>query len=141
VSSHGEHAGSLAGLKLPGAHIPVGQWPAQLTRQQKKDQAREVTQSDAAAAGRPASPSEESEGPARDQGLGSVVPLRWPDRARQAETALDDERRHRRERAVPRRPAAPGGLGDRMRRTSLLLIPGEEPEAEPEATARSGEAQ
>jgi hypothetical protein len=37
--------------------------------------------------------------------------------------------------------AAPGGLGDRMRRTSLPLVDGEEPEAEPEATARSGEAQ
>jgi hypothetical protein len=141
VSSHGEHAGSLAGLKLLGAHIPVVQWTTQLTRQQKKDQAREVTQRDAATAGRPASPSQESEGTARDQCLGSVVPLRWPDRARQGETALDDERRHRRERAVPQRPAAPGGLGDRMRRTSLLLIPREEPEAEPEATARSGEAQ
>jgi hypothetical protein len=48
-------------LKLLGAHIPVGQWPAQLTRQQKKDQAREVAQSDAAAADRPATPAREPE--------------------------------------------------------------------------------
>jgi hypothetical protein len=40
---------------------------------------------------------------------------------------------------VPQRPAAPGCPGGRMRRTSLLLTPGEETEAE--ATACSGEVQ
>lgn len=116
-------------LKLLGAHVPVDRWPAHLTRQQKKDQAREVAQSDAAAADRPAMPRQELE-----QGSVVVVPLRWPDRARQAETALDNERRHRREQAVPQRPPAPGGLGDRMRRTSLLLIPDED---DPDEDAQS----
>lgn len=69
-----------------------------------------------------------------------MVALRWPDRARQAETAVDDERRYRREQAVPQRPAAPGGLGDRLRRTSLLLIPDEEPHTGPGARGHSGEA-
>ncbi|HEX2745628.1 MAG TPA: hypothetical protein VHN16_14670 [Streptosporangiaceae bacterium] len=126
-------------LKLLGAHIPAGQWPAQMTRQQKKDQAREVMQSDAAAADRPAMTAGQS-GDLEQQGLGSVVALRWPDRARQAETAVDDERRRRREQAVPQRPAAPGGLGDRLRRTSLLLIPDEESHTGPGASGRSGEA-
>jgi len=127
-------------LKLLGAHIPAGQWPAQMTRQQKKDQAREVMQSDAAAADRPARTAGQPGDLAEEQGPGSVVALRWPDRARQAETAVDDERRHRREQAVPQRPAAPGGLGDRLRRTSLLLIPGEEPHTGPGARGHSGEA-
>lgn len=126
-------------LKLLGAHVPVGQWPNQLTRQQKKDQAREVAQSDAAAADRPAKP-DEPKSPGEDQGLGSVVPLHWPDRARRVETAVDNERRLRREQAVPQRPAAPGGLGDRLRRTSMLVIPDDQPDTESGASARSGEA-
>lgn len=127
-------------LKLLGAHIPVDQWPTELTRQQKKDQAREVTQSDAAKADRPATPAREPEVLAEAQGMGSVVPLRWPDRARQGATAVDDERRRRREQAVPSRPAAPGGLGDRLRRTSMLLIPDEEPDADAETSGSSGDA-
>ena len=39
---------------------------------------------------------------------------------------LDAERRRRREQAVPRRPAPPGSLGDRLRATSMLAIPGED---------------
>jgi hypothetical protein len=126
-------------LKLLGAHVPVDRWPNQLTRQQKKDQAREAAQSDAAAADRPTR-SDEFKNPAEDEGMGNVVPLRWPDRGRQAQTALDDERRHRRRQAVPQRPAAPGRLGDRLRRTSMLLIPDEEPDGPPEDSAGSGEA-
>ncbi len=126
-------------LKLLGAHVPVDRWPNQLTRQQKKDQAREAAQSDAAAVDRPTQ-SDEFKNPAEDEGLGNVIPLRWPDRARQAQTAVDDERRHRRQQAVPQRPAAPGRLGDRLRRTSMLLIPDEEPDSPPEDSAGSGEA-
>lgn len=145
AKAQGLRTGSDAGLlplllKLLGAHVPASQWPAAMTRQQKKDQAREVMQSEAAAAGRPARTAGKSGDLAEEQGLGNVVALRWPDRARQAETAVDDERRHRREQAVPQRPAAPGRLGDRLRRTSLLLIPGEEPRTEPGASGRPGEA-
>ena len=44
----------------------------------------------------------------------------------QAGDALDAERRRRREQAVPQRPAPPGSLGDRLRRTSLLALPEED---------------
>ena len=113
-------------LKLLGAYVPVDQWPGQMTRQQKKNQAREAAQSDAAAADRPAESPGVSDQSAGDQGPAPVVPLRWPDRARQARAAVDDQRRHRREQAVPHRPAAPGSLGDRLRRTSLQLLPEED---------------
>jgi hypothetical protein len=103
-------------LKLLNAHIPVDQWPAQLTTRQKKEQAREVAQSQAAAADRPF-------GRAHEPEPDNVIALRWPERARQGESALDEERRERRRLAVPQRPAAPAALGDRLRRTSLLLIP------------------
>jgi len=51
--------------------------------------------------------------------------LRRPEQA-QARDALDAERRRRREQAVPQRPAPPGSLGDRLRRTSLLVLPEED---------------
>ena len=108
-------------LKLLGAHVPVDRWPGQLTRQEKKAQAREAAQSDAAAADRPARLL-----PGRTTRTGSrplVVPLRRPDRALQARAAIDEQRRKRREAAVPHRPQAPGTLGDGLRRTSLLSIP------------------
>jgi hypothetical protein len=57
-----------------------------------------------------------------------VVPLRWPEQAAQARDAVNAERRRRREAAVPQRPAPPPSLGDRLRATSMLSIPGEEDE-------------
>ena len=123
-------------LKLLGAHVPVDQWPGQMTRQEKKNQARETAQSDAAAADRPAGPPAQSaDQPAGDQDPAAVVPLRWPDRALQARAAVDGQRRQRREQAVPQRPAPPGSLGDRLRSTSLLLLP-EEDESWPRAAWR-----
>jgi hypothetical protein len=98
-----------------------------MTRQEKKNQARETAQSDAAAADRPAGPPAQSaDQPAGDQDPAAVVPLRWPDRALQARAAVDGQRRQRREQAVPQRPAPPGSLGDRLRSTSLLLLPEED---------------
>lgn len=108
-------------LELLGAHVPVDRWPGQLTRQEKKNQAREAAQSDAAAADRPAGlPGRTAD---EDQEPAQVVPLRRPDRALQARAAIDEQRRKRREEAVPGRPQAPGTLGDSLRRTSLLAIP------------------
>jgi len=107
-------------LKLLGAHVPVGRWPGQMTRQEKKNQAREAAQSDAAAADRPAASPGQPDG---DHEPATVVPLRRPDRALQARAAIDEQRRKRREAAVPHRPKAPGTLGDGLRRTSLLSIP------------------
>jgi hypothetical protein len=108
-------------LKLLGAHVPVSRWPGQMTRQEKKSQAREAAQSDAAAADRPAPPSAQAAD--KDPGPAAVVPLRRPDRAVQARAAVDEQRRKRREAAVPVRPQPPGTLGDGLRRTSLLSIP------------------
>jgi hypothetical protein len=39
-------------LELAGAHVPVDQWPGQLTRQQRIQHAREAAQAAAAAASR-----------------------------------------------------------------------------------------
>ncbi len=91
-----------------------------MTRQEKKAQAREAAQSDAAAADRPAPPGRPDDGGRKPA---AVVPLRRPDRALQARAAIDEQRRRRREAAVPARPQAPGTLGDGLRRTSLLSIP------------------
>lgn len=110
-------------LKLLGGLIPVGQWPSQLSKKQKKEQAREVAQSDQAASDRPASP---AGGGAPEEEDGQVVPLRWPDRAEQAAGAVDAKRRRRRQQAVPLRPAPPARLGERLRRTSMLLLPEDE---------------
>ena len=108
-------------LKLLGGLVPSGQWTSQLGKKEKKGRARETAQGDQAASDR--------HGPvpvaARRAGgsEGEVVPLRWPEQAAQASDALDAERRRRREQAVPRRPAPPGSLGDRLRATSMLAIP------------------
>jgi hypothetical protein len=58
--------------------------------------------------------------------MADVVPLRWPEQAAQARNAVDAERRRRREAAVPRRPAPPPSLGDRLRATSMLSLPEED---------------
>ena len=63
-------------LKLLGAHVPVDQWPGQMTRQQKKHQAREAAQSEAAAGDRPAGSSGQPGKPAESHEPATVVPLR-----------------------------------------------------------------
>jgi len=116
-------------LKLLGGLAPVGQWPTQLDKKGKKNRARQVAQGDQAASDRAAPAARQPRpetaagtGQAED-GRGKVVPLRWAEQAAQAGAAVDAERRRRREEAVPQRPAPPGSLGDRLRRTSMLLLP------------------
>ena len=113
-------------LRLLGGVAPVGRWPTQMDKKEKKNRARQVAQGDQAASDRtaPARQPRPEGGPA---GTGqaedddeNVVPMRW------AQQAVNAERRRRREEAVPQRPAAPGSLGDRLRRTSLLTIPADE---------------
>jgi hypothetical protein len=104
-------------LELAGAHVPVDQWPGQLTRQQRVRHAREAAQAAAAEADRPASPPET---PAIEDAVGP----QWPARAGQAADALDAERRRRREQATTgRRAVVPPPLGDQARRASLLALP------------------
>jgi hypothetical protein len=111
-------------LELLGGLLPVAQWPTQMDKNEKKDRAREAAQGDQAASDR--------HGTARatdtraENSEGKVVPLRWPEQPAQAASAVDAERRRRREQTVPQRPAPPGSLGDRLRRTSLLAIPEED---------------
>ncbi|WUQ89046.1 transposase [Kitasatospora purpeofusca] len=117
-------------LELIGAKIPVEQWPTRLTRAQRVEHARETAQWAAAAADRPASattvPAPGDEEPLHEGGADNVVALRWPERARQGQGAVDDERRRRREHAVGERPAPPPALGRRLRESSLLVLPDEE---------------
>jgi hypothetical protein len=100
-------------LKLLGGVAPAGRWVTQMDKKEKMSRARQAAQGDQAA---------DRNGPA----TASVVPLRWPEQAAQASGAVDAERRRRREAAVPRRPAPPPTLGDRLRATSMLSIPEED---------------
>jgi hypothetical protein len=109
-------------LRLLGGVAPVSRWPSQMGKKEKKGRARETAQGDQAARDR------RGRGPAEAGGGGTVVPLRWPEQATRARDAIDAERRRRREQAVPQRPAPPGTLGDKLRSTSLLALPGEDEE-------------
>ena len=109
-------------LRLLGGVAPVSQWPSQMGKKEKKGRARQAAQGDQAARDRHGTV------PAGAGGGGTVVPLRWPEQASQARDAIDAERRRRRERAVPQRPAPPGTLGDKLRATSLLALPDEDEE-------------
>jgi hypothetical protein len=113
-------------LRLLGGAAPVSQWPTQMGKKEKKGRARETVQGDQAARDRHGSVS--AAAARAEDGEGKVVPLRWPEQASQARDAIDAERRRRREQAVPQRPAPPGTLGDRLRSTSLLALPGEDEE-------------
>jgi hypothetical protein len=120
-------------LDLIGANIPVDQWPTQMSKQERRQHAREVAQAAAAATDRPA-PAAAQAPPAEDDQPDNVVALRWPERAGQVESAVDDERRRRREQAVPTRLQPPPRLGETLRRRSLLILPDEadDPTGQPE---------
>lgn len=91
-------------LELIGSKIPVSQWPTQMTKSQRTDHAREVTQASAAEADRPvAPPSPPASTPERPD-HGNVTPLRWRQRAQQTHDSIDADRRRRREAAVPVTP-------------------------------------
>ena len=109
-------------LRLLGGVAPVSQWPSQMGKKEKKGRARQAAQGDQAARDRHGTV------PAGAGGGGTVVPLRWPEQASRARDAIDAERRRRRERAVPQRPAPPATLGDKLRATSLLALPDEDEE-------------
>lgn len=112
-------------LKLLGGHVPVSQWPTQMDKKEKKSRARQAAQGDQAASDRNGPAAVAASREAGD-GMADVVPLRWPEQAAQARNAVDAERRRRREAAVPRRPAPPPSLGDRLRATSMLSLPEED---------------
>jgi hypothetical protein len=108
-------------LDLLGGVTPASSWPTQVSRQHRTGHAREVTQASAARTDRPASPAADSTG-RQDQPPGADA-SGWPGRAGRARSAVDAERRRRREDAVRERPQPPPRLGDAFRRRSLLLLP------------------
>jgi hypothetical protein len=109
-------------LGLIGTRFPVSQWPSRLTRTQRVEHAREAAQADAAAADRPNDP--DGGKPGQERPADSVVtPLRWPERSRSADEALDAERRRRREEAVPVTPKPPPRLGASFRERSVFVLP------------------
>jgi hypothetical protein len=110
-------------LQLVGAHIPVAQWPTQMSRQQRSDHAREVTQGRDAARDRPPTADDSDQAAPTEPSGASVVRARFGDRAHRAGQAVTDERRQRREVAVPDIPQPPPRLGARLRHRSLLVVP------------------
>jgi hypothetical protein len=110
-------------LQLVGAHIPVAQWPTQMSRQQRSDHTREVAQGRDAARDRPGTPGDDIQiGPTESSGA-SVVRARFGDRAHRVGQAVADERRQRREVAVADIPQPPARLGAALRRRSVLVVP------------------
>ncbi|MDP4512114.1 COG3415 family protein [Nonomuraea turcica] len=113
-------------LELIGSKVPVSQWPTQMTKTQRTEHAREVTQAAAAQADRPiASP---TTGEADASGSSAVTPLDWTRRARQASDSIDGERRRRREEAVPVIPKPPPRLGASFRERNVFVLPDDDEE-------------
>ncbi|MFC9915723.1 transposase [Streptomyces sp. NPDC127197] len=113
-------------MELLGSRIPVSQWKTQMPKSARTEHAREVTQASAAQADRPHST-------ARPSPAGAVVtPLRWPERAREADASIAGARRHRREQAVRARPTPPPSLGASLRARDLFLLPEDDEEEPPD---------
>lgn len=128
-------------LELIGAHIPVDAWPTQMSKAQRTAHAREVTQAHAVANDRPndtgstagaTAPSRQSRRqPAPAPPVPATAPS-WPQRARQAQQAVDGDRRRRRHTAVDGQPiTTPARLGDAYRRRNLFLLPDEDDPDQP----------
>ncbi|GIE93915.1 DDE-type integrase/transposase/recombinase [Paractinoplanes rishiriensis] len=118
-------------LDLLSDVTPVHQWPTQAGpagtgKRHRTEHAREATRAAAAHADRPEAPPAAEPGCGQD--VGTVVPMRPVGRVAQVQTAVDAERRRRREAAVPDRPQPPPRLGDAFRRRSLFLLPADEPD-------------
>jgi len=111
-------------LELIGAHTPVDRWPTLMTKAQRMEHAREVAQADAAAHDQPGASRPSSEVVQE----GDVVPLRWAERGRQTEEAIDVQRRLRRKEAVPHHQVPPPRLGEAFRHRSLFLLPDDDQE-------------
>ncbi|MEW1794083.1 hypothetical protein AB0400_16065 [Streptomyces niveus] len=106
-----------------GAVDPVENWPSQLTKSQRVQHAREITQAKAAAADRPNQLAKPDE-PPRLAAVGAPdAEPPWRERAREAAESLDAHRRRRREAATSsRQPAAPAPLGSSRRGRNLFVI-------------------
>ncbi len=114
-------------LDLIGGLIPVDAWPTQMSRQQRTAHARESAQAGQAAADRPAPAAPAAAQAHQDDGDAAVAPVRWRDQARDAASAVDAERRRRREQAAGSRPEPAPLMRDALRRGSMLRLPDEDP--------------
>jgi hypothetical protein len=118
-------------LDLLGGAAPVDSWPGQQGARQRCRRAREITAAHTASMDRgdtrPAAKA------ASDEPGSAVVGLAG--RTSQVRAAVDEQRRVRRQRAVPQPPALPPRLGTQVRQRSRLLL------ASNEVTAAGGEDQ
>ncbi|MFJ5847976.1 transposase [Streptomyces sp. NPDC092903] len=110
-------------LDLIGSKVPVEQWPTRLTKTQRTEIAREEAQAAAAAADRPPTPPLSDviatpQVPRQSQPADNVVELPWRQRVEQGQTAIDFERRRRRE-AAPHKPTSSSTLSQALRGTRL----------------------
>ena len=94
-----------------------------MSKSQRTEHAREVTQAKTAQADRPASPPGTAEAAPDTADQAKVTPLRWPERAQQAHDSIGSERRRRREAAVPVIPEPPPRLGASFRERNVFLLP------------------
>jgi hypothetical protein len=132
-------------LDLLGEHIPVQDWPT-ISKASRIEHARDATQGQAAAADRASARSAQtsdepaSTRPRRARSSSRSAPasqsttaLSWPVRVQQAEDAVDEDRRRRRERALAgQSPSLPARLGDSFRRGNLFLLADADDEPGPE---------
>jgi len=130
-------------LDLIGGLIPVDEWPTQMSRQQRTAHARESAQADQAAADRPAPAAPAAAQARQDNGNAgadaAVVPMRWRDQARDAASAVDAERRRRRELADGSRPEPASLMRDALRHGSMLRLPDEDPGGPPGTAGSAGQ--
>ncbi|MER7151403.1 transposase [Streptomyces lydicus] len=103
-------------LDILGSVTPVDEWPTQKEKKAGKKRriarAREDTHAQAAAADR--------EGPSP---LPARMPASWAEQTRTIDTAVDSDRRRRREEVVLDEPVAPPLLEDALRRQHRFLLP------------------
>lgn len=103
-------------LDILGSVTPVDKWPTQKEKKAGKKRriarAREDTHAQAAAADR--------EGPSP---LPARMPAPWAEQTHTIDTAVDSDRRRRREEVVLDEPVAPPLLEDALRRQHLFLLP------------------
>jgi hypothetical protein len=112
-------------LELIGGLIPVSQWPTRMSKNQRAEHAREHAQAATAALDRPAEPVIEH-GEAENEA--AVIPMRWPERAREVQDAVDAERRRRREAVARTSPRIPPPLGSSYRKRNVFVLSDDEEE-------------
>jgi hypothetical protein len=126
---------------LVGAHVPVESWPT-MPKTARTDLARDDAQGRAAAADQATARPLRAVDPkpvAAPVKKPMATEPRWPQRALDIETAVDADRRQRREEALARQEPLPrpARLGDAFRRGNLFLLTDDDTE-QPNTTESEG---